>query len=249
MRRHRGQNGPWPLLHDDVHILRYWILCVVNDEGELPPSRAQLRNADFFECPQEPLIHAPSSSDRTRMFKLPRGTVESIEAIQELGRTSHSNNDIESESKRNIIVVFQDSVANGVGSRSSTQRTLGNLLCRLVEQSTIRYPAGMLDSSTRVPADRATSTPETLGQTPQLDRRLLSRQTSRVHGGLPWLRASNVWCRSICSMGNSRRIHDLTTGQRECAPRSYCRLAKNISTVGGYLGLSFFFLNLKIMIG
>jgi len=97
MRRHRRQNDPWPLLENDVHIFRYWILCVINDDGVSPPSRALLLDADFFECPQEPLLHAPSSSDRTRMFKLPSSTVETIEAIQEIGRTSRSNGNIERE--------------------------------------------------------------------------------------------------------------------------------------------------------
>ena len=92
------QHGPWPLLEDNVHILRYWILCIVNDDGDSPPSRAQLLDADYFDCPQEPLLRGPSSFDRTMMFKLPGGIVETIEAIQELGKTSWSNEAVERES-------------------------------------------------------------------------------------------------------------------------------------------------------
>jgi hypothetical protein len=98
MRRHRTQNGPWPSLEDNVHICRYWMLCIVNDGGDSPPSMAQLIDADFFDCPQEPLLRDPSSVHRTTMFKLPRSIVETIEAVQELGTTSRSNDIVKSES-------------------------------------------------------------------------------------------------------------------------------------------------------
>jgi hypothetical protein len=42
------------------------------------------------------------------MFKLPSGIVETIEAIQELCRTSGSNDIVERESKLNFITPSQD---------------------------------------------------------------------------------------------------------------------------------------------
>lgn len=98
MRRSRRHHNPWPLLENDVHILRYWILCLVNDDGEAPPTRAQLLDADFFDCPREPLLRGSTSVDRTTMFKLPTSIVETIEAIQELGKTSHSNSAVKHQS-------------------------------------------------------------------------------------------------------------------------------------------------------
>jgi hypothetical protein len=108
MRRQRRQHGPWPLLENNVHIFRYWILCIVNNDSDSPPSRAQLLDADYFDCPQEPLLRGPSSGDRTMMFKLPSSTVKTIEAIQELGRTSGSNDIVERESKLNFNATSQD---------------------------------------------------------------------------------------------------------------------------------------------
>ncbi|KAH8588810.1 hypothetical protein B0O99DRAFT_600459 [Bisporella sp. PMI_857] len=96
MRVHRWRS-PWPLLENNIHILRYWIVCIVNDNSNLPPSKAQLLDADFFDCPQEPLLREESNGNRTVTFKLPSSTVESIEAIQELGRISHSNHTVECE--------------------------------------------------------------------------------------------------------------------------------------------------------
>lgn len=99
MRLSRRQHDPWPLLENNVHIFRYWILCIVNDDGDSPPSRAQLRDADFFDCPQEPLRCGLSSRGQTVMFKLPPSIVETIETIQELGRTSLSNDIVGGKSK------------------------------------------------------------------------------------------------------------------------------------------------------
>jgi hypothetical protein len=96
------------LLKDNVHIFRYWILCIVNNDSDSPPSRAQLLDADYFDCPQEPLLRGPSSGDRTMMFKLPSSIVKTIEAIQELGRTSGSNDIVERESKLNFNAASQD---------------------------------------------------------------------------------------------------------------------------------------------
>lgn len=87
----RGPNDPWPLLENNVHILRYWILCIVNDEGDSPPSRAQLLDADFFDCPQEALLRDESVGN---LNKLPQSIVESIESVQELGQTSCSNDTV-----------------------------------------------------------------------------------------------------------------------------------------------------------
>ncbi|KAH7312895.1 hypothetical protein BKA65DRAFT_558114 [Rhexocercosporidium sp. MPI-PUGE-AT-0058] len=98
MRHYKRHHDPWPLLENDVHILRYWILCLVNDDGEAPPTRAQLLDADFFDCSQEPLLRGSNSVDQTTMFKLPTSIVETIEAIQELGRTSHSNSAVKRQS-------------------------------------------------------------------------------------------------------------------------------------------------------
>lgn len=63
----------------------------MNDDGEAPPTRAQILDANFFDCFQEPLLRGSTSVDRTTMFKLPTNIVETIEGIQELGRTSHSD--------------------------------------------------------------------------------------------------------------------------------------------------------------
>lgn len=71
----------------------------MNDDGEAPPTRAQLLDADFFDCPREPLLRGSTSVDRTTMFKLPTSIVETIEAIQELGKTSHSNSAVKHQSR------------------------------------------------------------------------------------------------------------------------------------------------------
>jgi hypothetical protein len=89
----------------------------VNDDGDSTPSRDQLLQADFFDCPQDPLLRGPSSGDRTMMFKLSSSIVETIEAIQELGRTSFSNDQVERQSKLNSIATSQNFTVNDLDSR------------------------------------------------------------------------------------------------------------------------------------
>ncbi|CAG8980190.1 hypothetical protein HYALB_00013543 [Hymenoscyphus albidus] len=93
MSLHRTQSDPWPVLENNVHIFRSWLLCIVDDESDSPLSRAQLLDADFFDCSQEPLLRDSSGGGSN---KLPQNIVESIEAVQELGKTSCSNDAVES---------------------------------------------------------------------------------------------------------------------------------------------------------
>lgn len=97
---HGGKRyGPWPLLSNNVHLFRYWLLCVINDNGNAAPSRSLLLDADFFDCPQQPLSRIQPSGSDIMTKKLPRSIVETIEAVQELGVTKCGNNTIDQFSK------------------------------------------------------------------------------------------------------------------------------------------------------
>ena len=78
---HNGtQAGLWPLLSDNVHILRYWLLCVIDDTNNEPPTQDQLLAAHYFDHPQQPLIRTGPRNylNRTPNLMLPRTNVETM---------------------------------------------------------------------------------------------------------------------------------------------------------------------------
>lgn len=100
MMQHGSEEGPWPLLNENVELFRYWILCVIDDNGDRPPTKTHLLNAEYFDFPQRPLARPQAGGNSVSARRLPRSVIETIEAIQELGMTKRHTEHISRTSEQ-----------------------------------------------------------------------------------------------------------------------------------------------------